>query len=271
MTLVAQRPLAIYGSCCFSHRQLAVITAVTKKLRYCYVHGSHPADSGSSEYEMSPTKRNQFMTPYSLLPLVTALSFGTACDTQNGPDYQGEPLADIVGTVSSSVPTPPSDLEAVLVWNNSAGTPDTVTGQSVTVDSSFPSSFHIEVFTPPPTEALNDYTAAGPGNPRIGVAFITALPPGLDLSGDEPDVPIAVSEDYMLVYVESDIAPGTWSAEFLGEPLSAGYYLMQVIDVDDPDCPHEIFDCLRVAPDGMSTNVPLIIANPEDIDIPEWT
>jgi len=208
------------------------------------------------------------MTPYSLLSLCTALSFAAACDGQNGSDYQGETLADIVGTVTSNVETA-TEMSAALVWNNSALDPDTKTIEYVAVDGSFPSNFHIEVFTPPPEAVLNDYTSLGDGNARIGIAYIAALPTAETLEDGLSNIPVAISEDYMLVYVESDIAPGTASAELLGEALSAGFYLMQVLDVDDPACPGEVFDCLRVAPEG--TSVPLIIQKPEDIDTPNWT
>ncbi len=203
---------------------------------------------------------------FSLLFIPLALA---ACDSQMGPDYEGEALATITGSVHTTASSAPSDLEAFLVWNNSSGSPDTVTGQSVAVDGNFPSTFELNIFTPPPQTALNYF----PNEGHIGVAFITALPVGTELdTEDEPSGPFAISEDYMLVYVQEDILPGSSSEEFLGEALPAGFYIMDVIDVDDPACPGDLFDCLRRAPDGMDTEIDLNVTDDiESIDVPNWT
>lgn len=207
------------------------------------------------------------------LALLSLPLLSIACDSQADSDYQGEALASVKGQVTTSLSSLPSDYEALVVWNNSAGSPDTFTGQSVDVSGSFPANFELNIFLPPPQEALNDYTQNGqfPDESHIGVAFIAALPVGLDLQSDEEFTgPGAISEDYMLVYVQEDVKPGTVSEQLLGEALTAGYYLMKVIDVDDPACPGEVFDCLRVAPQGMNSQVELHITS-DEIDAPNWT
>ena len=55
----------------------------------------------------------RFLLPFTL-PLLLA-----ACDSQVDPDYPGEPLATIPGTIVNELDSvPPGPINAVLVWNN---------------------------------------------------------------------------------------------------------------------------------------------------------
>ena len=194
-----------------------------------------------------------------LLPLAIA-----ACDAQADVDYQGESLYSLNGSVNAVAATSGVDYEAVLVWFTDGPNGDTVSGQSVPVSAGFPSNFELQVFTPPSPEAL--------GEANIAVALISALPAGTLLEDEESTgEPIAISEDFVLVYVAEDIEVGSPAEEFLGDALPSGYHLMEVVDVDDPSCPGEIFDCLRVAPGGMGTAIELNIMDAEDIEIPNFT
>jgi len=212
---------------------------------------------------MSPTT----MTRLGLAVPLFAATLAAACDPQADPGYQGEPLATLRGTVVSAVPSPPDDLDAVLVWTVSSGSPDYAVGQGAAIAGDFPATFRLDGFTRPPELALNDY---GPVEPRLGVAYTAALPPGTDFS-EEPTGSIGLSEDYLLVYLDAAAPAGSGVAEFLGGPLAAGYHLMKVIDVDDPACPGESFDCVRPAEGGLGTSIEIVVDDAENLDPPNWT
>ena len=204
--------------------------------------------------------------------LFGALALAAACDTQAGDEYQGETLAKLQGVVTNDLDELPPELEAVLVWENVSGEGDFVVGETAVVDGEFPSSFKLEVLLPPGDFALNDFTSEG-GAPeaRIGIAYLMALPAGEDVAEAAANA-VGVSEQYVLIYAESDVAEGTAAAELVGGPLAAGFHLMEVIDSEDPSCTREeLFDCLRPAADGFETSIEIRLDELELLDIPNWT
>ena len=102
-------------------------------------------------------------------------------------------------------------------------------------------------------------------------------------------------EDYVVVYVEQDMTPGTISATFVGGPLPAGFHLMKV-ERPDPNRPPRSeechaalpegtgpqeayarchaadgFDKLHVAEGGFDTPVTLTLAPEDELDFPNYT
>ena len=205
------------------------------------------------------------------LVLALALTIPAACAPQVGDDYKGEPLASLRGVVLNQLDRSVGPLEAVLVWANGSGEPDTITGDRVAVEGDFPASFRLDMYQPPEEAALNDFTIGGeyPEESRIGVAYITALPEGYELTGAETE-PYGMSEGHLLIYVERDVQAGTSGEALVGGTLEAGFHLLEVIDVDDPACSEEANDCLRPAPGGLDTEVELRIDEAELIDFPNW-
>jgi hypothetical protein len=98
--------------------------------------------------------------------------------------------------------------------------------QGAPLASSFPAEFRLDLMTPPPNEQLNDFTRGGalPDESRFSVGYLLVLHEGKDLNVDATAV--AGFGDYVLVYVERDVVPGTISARYLGGALKAGYHLM---------------------------------------------
>jgi hypothetical protein len=214
----------------------------------------------------------------------------SGCDPQADPDYQGEVLATVQGTIRSELSQPPDSCHVALIWQVTSGSPDYVVGQDVEVRGVFPTSFAIDLYTPPPTESLNNYDGS-----RVGVALVVVSDrpiTDLDLGGDEPDGLLGGCEDYLVIYVENDIQPGTFAECAFGSPLNAGYYLTTVLRTEDPDYQAEcerryrqlglspeqieencgIFDLIMPLEAGFDTNIFVRLVNDLDLlDWPNWT
>ena len=98
-----------------------------------------------------------------------------------------------------------------------------------------------------------------------------AVPADYDVtSGKDPESSWGISEHHVLAYVESDIRPGSFGESFVGGALKAGFHILKVVDVDDPSCPGETFDCLRPTEADMDTLIEVRIADPKTLDFPNW-
>jgi len=227
------------------------------------------------------------LTTLTILTLVTTLC---ACDPQADPGYRGEQLGAVTGLVRNEMSGAPGAAQAVLVWGNTARSGDYWYGETVAVTGDFPARFTLPLYTPPPADVLNDFTAGGAraDETRIGVAYIGVTPAG---PVDEETVPLGIAEDHLLVYVETDVKAGTSSAQFLGGQLAAGYHLMAVDKLTDAElqaieaCREEAwatggdpeecgstFDQLYPAPQDLATEISIrLVDDPELLDVPEWT
>lgn len=110
--------------------------------------------------------------------ILAALAGLAGCSSRAGTDYKGESLMHLTGKVVLQSDTRSDLVPALAYW---PGTP-TKDFELVDVDvtGQFPASFTLDVFEPPPDGAL--FYAGGdarafPEDPRIGFAYITAVPP----------------------------------------------------------------------------------------------
>ncbi len=203
-------------------------------------------------------------------------SAAAACDLQAGTDYLGEPLARLTGTITSSVDEPPSSLRPLLGWSNTASPGgDTGVVEEAMVTVEFPSRFRFEIYRPPPDQGLNDYTRGGarPDEARIGIAHIAAWPAEIDpqeVNGETPEV-YGIAERHLLIYVDRDVQPGTFSAGLLGGDVEAGFHVMDVIKNGEPGCQDDVFDCMQPAPADLDTDIQVRIDRADLLDVPEWT
>jgi hypothetical protein len=209
--------------------------------------------------------------PLALL-LLAAVAAAYGCDG----GYRGEPLARLGGIINSSVDEPPSTLQAVLYWSTvvNPGGDTSIPEQAVIVSLAFPARFQLELYEPPVDQAFNDFTRGGtmPEEARIGVAHIVAWPADYDVGqdevGDGPEV-YGLAEHHLLIYVDRDIQAGTESYDLVGGELEAGYHLMDAFDVEDPICSDE-FDCMRLAPDDLDTEIRIRIDQADLLEFPDW-
>ncbi|MDC3961255.1 hypothetical protein [Polyangium jinanense] len=171
------------------------------------------------------------------LSLVTFASFALAsvivagCDAQVDPDYQGEALATVQGSVVNDGSTA-SAAEVALIWSLPQQNPDGLFGTSAAVSGQFPASFTLPIFTPPPDAAL--ITAEESGQDKVGLALILAVKPGTsegsisDFEQVEANM-LGMSEDHVLVYVDHELEPNSIWESLLGGRPSPGYHLMEVV------------------------------------------
>lgn len=195
-------------------------------------------------------------------PRLTACAalLAAACDPQATTDYAGEPMAQVRGVMSSAVTEVPDGLVPIIFWQGSSY------GTQVDVVVRFPSSFTLDLYQPPPDEALFDFPAMSdrPDEIRLGFGSIELLPFAV---AEDGRYPLGVAERHMLLYAEGDMAAGTLGADYVGAVLPAGYHLVKVIASDHPSCPGE-HDCIRYSSLDLETSIEVRIDWAENLDHP---
>ncbi|WP_437775117.1 hypothetical protein [Sorangium sp. So ce1097] len=191
-----------------------------------------------------------------------------ACDAQVDPEYRGEPLATIQGAIVDEGGVDAGELyTAILNYNFVIN--DFSHTDSAPVIGSFPAEFRIDLNVPPPAEALNDFTLGGarPSESRFSVGYIAVLHEGTDPNVD-PGALAGIAEEYMLVYVETDVQPGTESERFLGGALTAGYHLMKWAPMTEAELQQAREDCeLRTPEPGKCNDAhDRLVPNPAEFD-----
>jgi hypothetical protein len=153
--------------------------------------------------------------------LITA----SACDNQVDADYQGESMLRIQGSVTipqefaTTELVPALTFGAVSDWqraNNPRPSGDHQRILDVGVTGEFPASFTLDVFDPPPAEAiLEDF----PGEPAYAMGYISAVPPDHPaaitraLTGEPPS-----SEDVLPLALRTCLFTGACDASCVYSP-----------------------------------------------------
>ena len=199
-----------------------------------------------------------------LLACVAALA---ACDPQATTDYAGEEMASIRGVMSSGVTDVPDGLVPILSWQDSG------VGTTIDVLVSFPSTFAIDLYQPPPDEVLVDFPSMSerPGEIRIGFGGIELWPFAV---AEDGRYPLGVAERHMILYAEGDMAEGTLGAAYVGAVLAAGYHVVKVIPGEHPSCRGGDYDCIRYSSLDLETSIEVRIDWRENLDFPilaPWT
>ena len=142
-----------------------------------------------------------------------------ACSAQAGTTYQGEALATLHGAVQlADASQSPPPLEAALVWERFQEVNDDAEvvahnsleaiATAVSVSSTFPSDFTLQIFALPPDNVLIPCSGnfdAGRG-PRFAVAGIYALRQSTDVTNVLGSDEFGVSPNYYVVYADADIS-----------------------------------------------------------------
>ena len=176
------------------------------------------------------------MKKFALLTLsFTCSGLLLGCNAQVDSDYRGESLATVHGSVVLSGGAHGGDLRAALLNYNFVKN-DFARVDGAPVVGSFPADFELDLKTPPPDDALNDFTDGGkyPSESHFSAGYLAVVESGKDVNAD-PSAVAGVASDYVLVYVQSDVQPGTESARFLGGELKAGYHLMKSVPMSDAE------------------------------------
>jgi len=207
-----------------------------------------------------------------------------ACDGQATPDYQGVPLAQLQGTISTgptTVMTP--DLVAGLSWIKPMSTEGSATANGcggelvvatpgpapveVPVKGSFPARFTLDIFSPAPAAMVEKDGLAratvvvfekatgrvwGTTTPASQLVYVT---PGFTGS------PYVTPADYCTGWTTAD----HWEKN----PHSPGYYLLQVTKdclfptMAAPD-PGVNIKQLQEAPQGLATELTIEVTSPPE-------
>jgi hypothetical protein len=146
-----------------------------------------------------------------------------ACDPIANNSYVGTPLITLTGTFASTAEDPVGGI--ALMWQDAAGAGGPgVAATALPVSLDFPATFHLRVPVPPPDAARFSF---GDGGPSLGEAYIYVVqdPSAAQL------VPLGLDRTHVLIYADGHVAAGTLAADYLGEPIAAGYHLRRFAPV----------------------------------------
>lgn len=216
-----------------------------------------------------------------------------ACDSQVDGDHNGDALANLSGNVANQRSLPiGGDAEVVILWMNSAGSPDIAVAETVPVEGSFPAAFQLAIYEPPLDALINDYRDS-----KMGVAFIVSAVAGTDLiNNDDGAGVLGMDVNHLLVYLPEDVQPGTNVAAVLRGTPKAGFHIYDVgritetereersmcRDTLSPDASlqelfetcggNPSFDDFLPAPADLATPLQVdLVDDIEQLDIPNWT
>jgi len=168
--------------------------------------------------------------------LLALAALSCACDPQADGSYLGEPLATFQGYVSNAGVAP---LEAAMLWQRGAppSTNDQELATRAPVQTGFPARFTLHLYQPPPAAARRTLV---PGQVPYARANAGAVPYGIaaGAAGALPasqNAAYGIDANHWIVYLPSDISPGSLMEWWLGGALPAGFHLLRVAAVD-PSC-----------------------------------
>jgi hypothetical protein len=161
--------------------------------------------------------------------LLALAALSCACDPQAPGSYLGEPLASFQGYVASAGV---GRLEAAMLWQRGAppSTNDQELATRAPVQTGFPARFTLHLYQPPPAAARR---TLAPGQVPYARANAGAVPYGVAASfnGTAPAAgsgPFGIDANHWIVYLPSDVPPGSLMEWWLGEALPAGFHLLRV-------------------------------------------
>lgn len=144
-----------------------------------------------------------------------------SCDAQVDADYGGEPLAVLSGVIDT--PSRASVDALVVRWSTADPRGPGEHASRTRLSTSFPNAFAAALLATPPDAAL---LRCAPGEPRLAEGYLFAL--------DEAGATVGADFAHVLVWLDSDAAPGSPTAAYLGAPLAAGFHVMLRTEEEAP-------------------------------------
>jgi len=182
---------------------------------------------------------------------VLAIGIGSSlvgCSAQVEPSYPGEPLAVVKGQVTTTSAPPSGAIDAAIVWltrDPAMGWVPRLVGERVPVSATFPASFTLKAFSPPPMAAVgmrND-SLDGPEPSGVWTGFLVAIASGADTTNITPRDVLGVDLNHIVFYFDHDGQPGldaegrsdkVYDAAMAGKvPPTKGYHLVLVDPISD--------------------------------------
>lgn len=173
-----------------------------------------------------------------------ALSTGLTCDEEN--------LMEWVDCVEACG----GEASYETSWELCA---DTAIGEMVPVTGQFPTAFQLDLFQPPPANAL----LPSEDSPDVAFGFFVAVDPDagpVELSADADGPPEGIlggSDTHVLIYSDGEITADSPWGQILGGAYGPGYHVLDVIDggkecFGDPQSPgYDPIDACGHNPDGL--------------------
>jgi hypothetical protein len=154
------------------------------------------------------------------------------CSAQADPNYQGESLATVRGTVITTDAPPSGDIDAALLWLPEAPMVDpSLKLASALVRGSFPAAFTLDVLAPPPPGSIPESSGA-----RYGVIAAIKHQSG---SSVPPSAIVGVVVDAGVVYFPEDSkSPGDYTAQEAARvnvPPTRGYHLFRILVTEETE------------------------------------
>jgi len=157
--------------------------------------------------------RRTTLTHLFLLAVVTV----AGCGEQDAPDFLGETLGLLQGTVKSDLPEPLPPADLMLSWpdysTGAGGAVPISTFQRIELNATLPAQFSAQLLQPPPDSAYTPPLVdplVVTVSPRTAVAHITLVRHGATVSDDSAPIPadysgpvLASFDSYLLFYSET--------------------------------------------------------------------
>ncbi len=153
------------------------------------------------------------------------------CSAQAEPDYLGEPLATMQGTVVTTDAPPNGETDAALLWLPAVSSERSLKLASTVVRGSFPASFTLEVLAPPPP---------GPDPETAGVrlGMIAAIRHGSGSAVAVTDI-VGVDAGSIVIYFPTDSQAANdfvaQQAAFFKVPPTRGYHLARTVVTEESE------------------------------------
>jgi hypothetical protein len=188
------------------------------------------------------------MRPLLLISSAAALASPAACSSQVTPQYQGEPLATIRGTVVTSSTPPSQAVTAAIVWLTGTANVDLpkIVGTRADVQGSFPTSFSLDIYAPPPADAFHP-GGSNDTSTGIWIGVIVALDAAAADRDLHPSDVLGADPGHILLYFDSDGSASQGVAAAALEykvPATQGYHLA-IINHGPPGAEAAYLRCFR--------------------------
>lgn len=160
--------------------------------------------------------------------LATAALLLAGCAARTDDKYNGEVLLSLHGTVTDHRTSPPPDVNLYLLWPSGKPAGSVFIAETLELHPTFPVTFTLDVFTPPPIVAV-------PNGPRITNGIFVAGTPSAEfdafLHGNTSvsgSGVLGFDPRHVLFYLPDGAPPGELLASLLHGPATPGFHVADV-------------------------------------------
>ena len=194
--------------------------------------------------------------PRILFALTATAGLG-GCDALTGDDYRGEALFSLEGVIDNHRTSVPRDVNIYLLWARTVDTPNTPV--KLDIKGTFPATFRLNVFTPPPIDP--DFGFPEPWSPnyaRLTFAHIIAATSDAEFRDylmypwdhHSPGI-LGADPRHFIYYMPEGVIEDSTTAYAFHSTFTPGFHVIDIKCVS-PAKQAEIQACLnRFHPEGV--------------------